>query len=53
MKNQNDFGGTHTWKDTAGSVAVLVAMFLGTLSGVYTVYSEATQVASRIEIHSV
>ena len=53
MEKKNEYSGTHTWKDTVGSVAVLVAIFLGTLSGVYTIYSEATYVASLSEIHSV
>ena len=52
-KQNNEFGGFHTWKDTLGCTAVLVAILLATLSGVYTIYnSEATQVASLIEIHS-
>ena len=52
MKKHNEFGGTHTWKDTLGGTAVLVAVLLATLSGVYTIYSEATQVASLIQIYA-
>ena len=52
MKKQNEFGGLHTWKDTLGCTAVLVAVLLATLSGVYTIYSEATLVASFIQMHS-
>ena len=46
MNKQNEYGGTHTWKDTLGCTAVLVTILLGTLSGVYTIYTEAANVAA-------
>ena len=49
MNKQNEYSGTHTWKDTVGCTAVLVAILLGTLSGVYTIYQEAAHVAAITE----
>jgi len=46
MNKHNEYGGTHTWKDTLGCTAVLLAILLGTLSGVYTIYQEAAQLAA-------
>lgn len=37
---------TNTWKDTAGCVAVLLAIVLSTVSGAYVVYVESNAVAS-------
>lgn len=36
----------HTWKDTVGCTTVLLAMLLGTLSGVYVALNDPTPVAS-------
>jgi len=46
MEKHNEYGRFHTSKDTLGCTAVLVAILLATLSGVYTIYTEATNVAS-------
>jgi hypothetical protein len=52
MDKHNEFEGIHTWKDTIGCVAVLLAIVFGTVSGAYTIYSEAAHVASLTETHS-
>jgi len=36
----------NTWKDTVGSVAVLLAIVLSTVSGAYVVYVDSNAVAS-------
>lgn len=43
---RHNYDGFHTWKDTIGCSAVLLAILLGTLSGVYVVYNEAALVAA-------
>jgi len=52
MKKHNEYGRFHTWKDTLGCSAVLVAILLATLSGVYTIYTEAANVASVSDTQS-
>ncbi len=52
MDKHNEYRNFHTWKDTLGCTAVLVAILLATLSGVYTIYSEATSVASFSDTQS-
>jgi hypothetical protein len=37
---------THTWKDTAGCVALLAAMVLGALMGLHEVLGGQAQVAA-------
>ena len=38
--------GFHTWKDTVGCIAVLLAIVLSTLSGAYVIYTDSTQAAA-------
>lgn len=37
---------THTWKDTIGCAAVLVAILVGTVSGAYVAYTDTAPVAA-------
>ena len=48
LAKTNAFASQHTWKDTAGCAAVLLAMLLGTLSGAYVAYTESGQVAVAV-----
>jgi len=52
MDKHNEYRNFHTWKDTLGCTAVLVAILLATLSGVYTIYTEAANVASVSDTQS-
>ena len=38
--------GFHTWKDTVGCIAVLLAIVLSTLSGAYVIYTDSTTAAT-------
>ena len=38
--------GFHTWNDTVGCIAVLLAIVLSTLSGAYVIYTDSTTVAT-------
>ena len=38
----------HTWKDTVGCTAVLLAILLGTLSGVYSALNDPTLAAITV-----
>jgi len=41
--------GFHTWKDTVGCIAVLLAIVLSTLSGAYVIYTDSTVGAAGTE----
>jgi hypothetical protein len=38
--------GFHTWKDTFGCIAVLLAIVLSTVSGAYVIYTDSTTAAT-------
>ena len=43
-----EYARTHTWKDTVGCAAVLLAILVGTLSGVYSALNDPTLAAITV-----
>ena len=43
-----EYARPHTWKDTVGCAAVLLAILLGTLSGVYAALNDPTLAAITV-----